>query len=188
MKPESFENLPLAKEFDATKCLPLRLLILVAAGFGVSMVGVGIAIGLTIFSTVGFAAPLALSLGGLAVCVTGIVLYPRAVRGMTGLLVDDQGVTMTRIDGRSYRILWSKYDGSMAITDERGFPRDKMVPALRNTEFVLAPSRLPVAGPIPMAAVQAIIKSAKSSGLAVKGWTETPGFVGSEVEITIVRA
>lgn len=141
---------------------------------------------LTSGGLVGLESVLVLVTMGMVIVVVGAIFYPKASRGLVELSVSDEGVTLVRMDGRLFSVKWAEYRNRVLIVDARSMPPDQKVPALRSVEFVFNAVGLPVQGPIPQAAVRAIIESARSCGHSVNGWSESPTGLGREVDIQIL--
>jgi hypothetical protein len=186
--PATFDLREFAKPFDSVQLLPTRILLLLFSGLGAFLTVAGIGLAFTEFEVVGAATVAILLVLGAVILAVGAIYFPRASRAPIELQVTSDGLRLLRLDGRWYAILWSDYRNEIQIVDERGAPREQIVPSLRSIEFVFNAVNLPVQGPVPLQAVFAIMGSARSAGLVVTGWADSRLPASGAVDIKIRRA
>lgn len=185
MQPGTFGVGDPAKQFDLVTFLPGRIMVGGLVAMGALLVAAGGTFAVDGFLD-GLTTVLVLLGMGLAIVAFGLYYLPRGSRAVSEFRVTSEGVDLIRMDGRRFEVRWSDYRNPVVIVDARAVPIEKRIANLRSVEFVFNAVNLPAQGPIPREAVYAIMGSARSHGMNVQGWVESPTGPGPERDIKIV--
>lgn len=183
-----FELGPIATVYDRIQLRVARVLIRGITGLGALLIAAGIGLALWDMPAIGALSVVILVALGCLILIVGSISYPKASQGVIRLEVLPTGVTVTRVDGRSFQLEWGNYRNKIIIVDSRAFPADRKARGLSSVEFVFNAQNVPAQGPLPKEAVLAILGSARTYGMKVEGWMDERLGPGPEVDVTILPA
>lgn len=114
-----------------------------------------------------------LLLGGASLVVWQGLAITRGVRVSESLLVDDRAMLFKDTKGRLARLPWSQPGFALDIVDRRSVPVAKRNTKQASLVYVLNTRGVPLTG-LTSEALQAVLRQARSHGLQVTGYSETP--------------
>ncbi|MCL4324084.1 MAG: hypothetical protein M1144_01250 [Candidatus Thermoplasmatota archaeon] len=113
---------------------------------------------------------------GVTVAVVASAELLMVSHAAVGLVVDEDGLTLTGPDSAERRMSWSDRKTVIEIVDWRSVPVNRRNTRVKELEFVLRPKGKGISldAGIPFAVAKQIVERAQKSGLAVSGWDDDP--------------
>jgi hypothetical protein len=149
----------------------------------------GVSFGLGDYSRIGLVSvAICVIMGGLLTGV-GIYSFLTSTRAATRLRVDDDGIGLLRPSREWEKVTWRDYRNQVSLEDLRGVPPERRYPTQREIPYWLkVKGTFPLMASVSEEEAAAIVRSARSAGLTIRGWYATPANTPGIGRVSITRA